>query len=493
MTALKKLNLIRENSGKKITTGLTDQELEPFLVPGSTLEKAIDEAALEFENIKKIYPELLSMEESSLVSYLQDGITNFYPKNQINPYVPIAACGPWIVTLNGAVVHDSGGYGMLGFGHGPSEIISVLAKNYVMANVMTASFHQKKLVDKLNKEIGHERTSKTNLYNKYVFLNSGSEAVTLALRISDLNAQNQIVDKKISESNVKFLVINGSFHGRTDRPAQASDSTIKNYKMLASFANKDNMIKIDSNNIDQLNSAFDDAAKQNIFIESFLLEPVMGEGNPGQCVTPEFYQRARELTKKHNTLLIVDSIQAGFRGTGSLSLMDYPGFENQDPPDMESFSKALNAGQFPLSIVALNKTAADLYKPGIYGNTMTANPRALEVACKVLDLVDNKVRNNIKEMGLYFLAGLNSLKSKYPKVAIKTNGTGLLCAIELNSSYKVVGERGVERVLRERGIGVVHGGVNALRFTPHFKISKKEIDLILYHVEQILSKEPNFT
>ena len=36
----------------------------------------------------------------------------------------------------------------------------------------------------------------------------------------------------------------------------------------------------------------------------------------------------------------VDSIQAGFRGTGYLSIVDGPGFEDCEAPDLESWSKA---------------------------------------------------------------------------------------------------------------------------------------------------------
>ena len=55
-----------------------------------------------------------------------------------------------------------------------------------------------------------------------------------------------------------------------------------------------------------------------------------------------------------------------------------------EAPDMETYSKALNAGQYPLSVLAVTERAAGLYRKGIYGNTMTTNPRALDVACAVL-------------------------------------------------------------------------------------------------------------
>ena len=42
---------------------------------------------------------------------------------------------------------------MLGMGHGPDDVISSMQKNWVMANVMTASFSQKRLADRLRRRL----------------------------------------------------------------------------------------------------------------------------------------------------------------------------------------------------------------------------------------------------------------------------------------------------------------------------------------------------
>src|SRR5262249_6015334 len=138
---------------------------------------------------------------------------------------------------------------------------------------------------------------------------------------------------------------------------------------------------------------------QGFFIEALLLEPVMGEGNPGLAVMREFYDVARSLAREHGSLFVIDSIQAGPRAPGGLSLVDYPGLEGCEPPDVESYSKALNAGQYPLSVLALSERASALYRKGIYGNTMTTNPRALDVACAVLASITPALRANIRERG----------------------------------------------------------------------------------------------
>ena len=186
-------------------------------------------------------------------------------------------------------------------------------------------------------------------------------------------------------------------------------------------------------------------------------------------------------------MLLVDSIQAGFRGTGSLSIVDYPGFQSAEVPDLETWSKALNAGQFPLSVLGLSERAANLYVVGIYGNTMTTNPRALEIAVEVLSQITPELRANIIEKGDEFLSKLSELQKEFPDEITLVQGSGLLLCVELDpETLPVVGFGCVEEWCRLNGLGVIHGGKNALRFTPHFDINSEEIDLIIGIVRDCL-------
>jgi acetylornithine/succinyldiaminopimelate/putrescine aminotransferase len=324
-------------------------------------------------------------------------------------------------------------------------------------------------------------------------MNSGSESVTLAFRISDVNAKT-MTDKggRHEGKKIKILSFEGGFHGRTDKPAHASDSSMGTYKnKLASFRDHNNLVTVEPNNVAKLEEAFKEADEHGYFIEMALFEPCMGEGNPGVGITREFFDKARELTKAHGSLLLIDSIQAGIRAHGCLSICDYPGFQDAEAPDLETFSKAVNAGQYPLSILAVNSAAKDIYQRGIYGNTMTANPRALEVGCAVLDNITPEFRKNIQDRGLEFIEKFNEIKEDFPGVVSAVTGTGLLCAIHLSDKgYQVVGDDGVELYMRKYGIGVIHGGTNALRFTPHFNISSEEIGLICDVIRDALNQGP---
>jgi acetylornithine/succinyldiaminopimelate/putrescine aminotransferase len=320
-------------------------------------------------------------------------------------------------------------------------------------------------------------------------MNSGSESVTVSMRIADVNANRMTQPGGRHEGKtIKILAIEQGFHGRTDRPAQMSHSCKGKYdQYLASFRNRDNLILIPANDIGALHSAFDEAEANNVFIELMAIEPVQGEGNPGQCVSREFYDEARRRTLEHGSLLLVDSIQAGLRGQGTLSIVDYEGFQTAEAPDLETWSKAMNAGQYPLSVLGMNERASSLYVTGIYGNTMTTNPRALETAVAVLDQITPELRQNIRDRGAEFVEKLNNLQSEFPEVILKVQGTGLLCSAELEPhQFPVVGAEAIEPWCRRRGLGVIHGGKNALRFTPHFNITSEEIDLIITIVRESL-------
>ncbi len=491
-SSFSKLEDIRKNSGVADTTGLLDSEISNFILLDPNLSIAIDQAHEYHLYIREnIGLDKLMQNEAELIKDLQQGFVNFYKPATVNEYIAIAAKGPWIVTSHGAVVHDNGGYGMLGSGHGPDSVIDAMSKNWVMANVMTPSFSQKRLEKSLRRELGHSRGNCP--FTHFICMNSGSESVTVSLRIADVNANHLTSSGARHEGKeIKLLAIEQGFHGRTDRPAQLSHSCKDSYdKNLASFRDRDNLYLVPPNDVQALREAFERANRDNVFIELMAIEPVQGEGNPGQCVSREFYDEARKLTKEHGSLLLVDSIQAGIRGQGCLSIIDYEGFQDCEVPDLETWSKALNAGQYPLSVLGMNSRASELYVTGIYGNTMTTNPRALEIASTVLESITPELRKNIKERGVEFLDKLKKLEAEFPDFVLKTQGTGLLCSIELKPDIlPVIGFNAVEPWCRRRGLGVIHGGENALRFTPHFRITSEEIDLLISIVREAIK---NFT
>lgn len=468
---------MRQKFGRRQTRtyGLSDEALAPFH-SDTNLTAALQQA------LSAEIPQTMS--ESDCIRKLLTDVESFYAPEYQNPYIAVASKGPWIVTLAGNVVHDNGGYGMLGLGHAPTELIDAMSQPFAMANVMTGCFEHAQFTRLLKAELGH-RNHTPEPFKKFMCLNSGSEGIELALRVSDAHA------KKHAHGKPKVIVaLRDSFHGRTSRAGSISDSCYKKYKQhLGSFEDgsiRSRTVHVEPNDCEALERTFADLTKQEVHVEAFVAEPTQGEGSPGLNMTREYYDLVRRLTKENDSVLLLDSVQAGLRARGSLSLIDAAGFETADPPDMEVWSKAINGGQFPLSVLGLGERMVGVYPHGVYGNTMTGNPRALAVGSAVLRQCP-EFRQNIVDRGEDFKAMLQVICDANEDRCSHVSGSGLLCALHMHGHFPVCGTNALEQQIRRAGVGVIHGGVNALRFTPHFRITKEEIDMVGQILSDIVS------
>lgn len=477
------LQTLRDSSGPATTAGASDRWLDAF-ADDASLCRALSLADSTWNALSDHERSIVKAPENEAAAKLQEGYANFYPKASINPYVALAAAGPWLITAYGAVLYDTGGYGMLGAGHNPQDVEPHLGSPQVMANIMTPAFAQRRFMGALSCECAYGRGS--NPFERFACLNSGSEGMALAFRLSDMNAFALTEPGARYEGRTPWVVsMTGSFHGRTDRPARSSDSSRPSYAaQLASYRERTHYKVVPPNDAAALQAVFAEAERSGAFIEAVAIEPVQGEGNPGLAITREFYDAAREVTADADAFLIVDAIQAGLRTYGCLSHMSAPGFTDAAVPDIEVWSKALNAGQYPLSVVGMGPRASAVFSPGVYGNTMTSNPRALDVATAVLEGLDDDLRRNIRDRGEELVEKLGELATTMPRVFGKAQGTGLLTSVEVHPSIPVVADGGLEQTCRQHGLNVIHGGPNSLRFTPHFAVTSAEIDLIVELVRE---------
>ena len=98
--AIRQLQSIREATGEPQTTGLEDDFVHQQLAVDEELVRAVDLAGQAFEELAPQERELLKRPEEAACTEIQKSFMNFYPSEGINPYVPLAASGPWIVTCS---------------------------------------------------------------------------------------------------------------------------------------------------------------------------------------------------------------------------------------------------------------------------------------------------------------------------------------------------------------------------------------------------------
>ncbi|KAG8414999.1 4-aminobutyrate transaminase [Metarhizium acridum] len=187
-----------------------------------------------------------------------------------------------------------------------------------------------------------------------------------------------------------------------------------------------------------------------------VIEPIQSEGGDNHA-SPEFFQKLRAVTRKHNVLLIVDEVQTGVGATGKFWAHEH--WNLQDPPDMVTFSKkAQTAGYYYRS--------KDLRpnKPYRQFNTWMGDPskallfRGIINEIERLDLV-----NHTAKVGNYLFGKLEGLASKYPDHFQNLRGKGQGTFIAFDHPKRD------EFLVKAKSFGINIGGsgANAVRLPPH--------------------------
>lgn len=162
-------------------------------------------------------------------------------------------------------------------------------------------------------------------------------------------------------------------------------------------------------------------------VAAVVLEPVQGEG--GVVPAPSGYlAAARDLTRRHGALLVLDEVQTGAWRTGEFLAFQHPEALGSDMPDVVTMAKGLGGGIPVGACLAFGETA-DLLGPGRHGSTFGGNPIAAAAALAVLDaVVDEGLADNVTVVSERFSSGVSAMK--HPMID-EIRGAGLLLGIGL--------------------------------------------------------------
>ncbi len=293
-------------------------------------------------------------------------------------------------------------------------------------------------------------------YDRVLPMNTGAEADETALKLCRKWAYKV---KGIEEGQAKIIVCDGNFHGRTITIVSMSTDP-DSYAGYGPFT--PGFIKIDYNNIEQLEKALQDKN-----VAGFLLEPIQGEA--GVYVPDEGYLRkAYDLCKKHNVLFMADEVQTGIGRTGKLLACDHEGVR----PDVLILGKALGGGVFPVSAVLADDEVMLTIKPGEHGSTFGGNPVAAKTSIAALEVIrDEKLTENAEELGKIFRDRIKTIKSDMIELV---RGKGLLNAVVIKPKN---GKEAWDVCLKMRDNGILakptHGHI--IRFAPPLTINKEQL------------------
>ena len=210
----------------------------------------------------------------------------------------------------------------------------------------------------------------------------------------------------------------------------------------------------------------------------FIMEPLQASG--GQIVWPRDYvRRVREICTEYGVPLIYDEIQT-FARIGHFFAGEYYGVQ----PDIIVLGKGLGAG-FPIAAVIVSEKLHGFEPDSEELHTFANNSVAQVAAAKQIELLENGVLANCRDMGSYLREGLEALARDFPEMG-DIRQAGLHIGVELvrdPQSKEPLLEQGkeVRRRAMEHGLilGLAGPRPNVLKGKPPLIVNRQECDEIL--------------
>lgn len=277
------------------------------------------------------------------------------------------------------------------------------------------------------------------------FCNSGTEAMEAAVKLARLNTA--------GGPRPRILALNRSFHGRT----MGALSLTGQPALQEPFA----PLLPGVEHIDSTIPALEAAIGPDV--AALILEPIKGEA--GVVELPAgFLARARELTREHGVLLILDEIQTGIGRTGSWFAFQQFGIV----PDAVAIAKGL-AGGIPVGALVTFGAASKLFTSGHHGSTFGGNPLATATANAVLGEIERSgLVENAARRGEQLRALITGLE--HPLIA-EVRGRGLLIGIGLTEPVA----KDLARAALAHGLIINAPNERSIRMAPPLIVADAEL------------------
>jgi len=384
-------------------------------------------------------------------------------KEYSNYMVPFYAPEDFIVKkAKGSHVWDSnnkkyidftGGIAVTNLGHCNSELIKV------MNDQSKKLWHLSNLYINEPSVMLAKKLCEKTFADKVFFCNSGGESIEAAIKTA-----RKFCSSTINKNKNEIISFSSSFHGRT----MMGIALAKSKHLIDGFYPLPKGIK---------NHLYNDEKKlEELFSDrtaAVILELVQWQSGITKA-NKKFISKIKQLSKKYNTLVIIDEVQSGIGRTGTFFAYE----QFNITPDILCFAKGIANG-FPLGGILTSNKVSDSMTPGSHGTTFGGGPIACSIGSKVVDTISKKsFLKNVETKEVRFCRTLKKIDLKY-KCFNKVSSAGLWISVELNSVLDV---DDLIKKSHRNGLMILKANPTTVRFSPSLIIENDLIDkgLILF-------------
>ena len=342
--------------------------------------------------------------------------------------------------------------------------------------------------DQLADYADHLLSKFTASLSKVFFVNSGSAASDLAIRLA-----------KAHTGHNDIMVMELGYHGNTQTSIEISDYKFNNPK---GEGQKDHIVKtpipntyngrytkdMDSPGVQYGRDAVAQVAGHGRPLAAFIAEPVVGCA--GQVpLAPQYLQTVYPAIRAQGGLCISDEVQTGFGRLGD----HFWGFEAHGVvPDIVVLGKPIANGH-PMGAVVCTDEVARSFERGVeFFSSFGGNPVSCAIASAVLDVIETEdLQANAREVGHYYRELLRGLMTTYPCIG-DVRGMGLFIGIEIVEPDSKKPDTNlashIKNTLRERHILISTDGLhdNVIKSKPPLCFTKDNARQVVDAIEEVL-------
>ena len=385
------------------------------------------------------------------------GARNYHPLD----VVITRAEGVWVWDVEGKRYMDClAAYSAVNQGHCHPRLVKTLVEQACRVALTSRAFR--------NDQLGPfcQELAELSGFSRVLPMNTGAEAVETAIKAARKWGYTR---RGIAEGQAEILTFEGNFHGRT--------TTIVGFSTEEAYRSGFGPFTPGFRTL-PYGDAQAVATAMNPNVVAVLVEPIQGES--GIVIPPDGYlRRLREITSKHNALLVLDEIQSGLGRTGKLFAYQH----EEIRPDIVIVGKALSGGMYPVSAILADEDVMGVFAPGEHGSTYGGNPLGAAVARSALRvLIEEGMVERSARLGEILKRRLRTIPSDH---VAEVRGRGLWIGIELKATAG--GARRFCEALQQAGLLCKDTHENVIRIAPPLVITEEEIEWAVERIAQVLT------
>jgi 4-aminobutyrate aminotransferase-like enzyme len=327
--------------------------------------------------------------------------------------------------------------------------------------------------------------------NKVYFVNSGSAASDLAIRLATAHTGHK-----------KIMVMEQGYHGHTMMATDISDYKFSNKK---GQGQKDYIFKTPIPDTFRGKYTNDDGSAGKQYareaiaqlqnrkspVAAFISEPVVGCA--GQVPLAKGYlKELYPAIRNQGGVCISDEVQTGFGRLGD----HFWGYEAQEVvPDIVILGKPMGNGH-PIGAVVTTDEIAESFAKGVeFFSSFGGNPVSCAIGLSVLNVIEEeKLQQNAKAVGDYYKSLFAGLRNEFACIG-DVRGSGLFIGVEIVKDTNMEPDTElaahIKNELRNNNILISTDGQydNVLKTKPPLIFTKENAEQVVDTIRKILKKQ----